>query len=188
MRLKEYDYSFPGWYFITICTFNKRNLFGNVTDGKMVLNQYGKIIEEEWLRTKVIRKNVDLDYYVIMPNHFHGTIIIKATIENVGATRRVAQKKEERAIHRIAPTNDSITLQSGSLGAIVGQFKSNVTKRIRKSIRNREIKIWQSNYYEHIIRNDLDLQNIRQYIELNPLRWELDKYFNLKSTSDRFLL
>jgi REP element-mobilizing transposase RayT len=146
----------------------------------MVLNKYGKIVEEEWLMTKEIRMNVELDYYVVMPNHFHGIINKEQTtdnknITNVGATRRVAQIPVERAIQRIAPTKEKLTLQSGSLGAIIGQFKSKVTKRIIIE-GNREFK-WQRNYYEHIIRNDTDLYNIRRYIELNPLKWELDEYY-----------
>jgi REP element-mobilizing transposase RayT len=154
----------------------------------MILNKLGKVVEEEWMRTKEIRKNVDLDYYIIMPNHLHGIIIIEQSIEknnfksasntteNVGATRRVAQKEEDGAIQRIAPTKE--TLIPNSLGSIIGQFKSKVTKRLREISGNSDLKIWQRNYYEHILRNEIDLQNIRKYITLNPLRWEIDEYFN----------
>jgi REP element-mobilizing transposase RayT len=206
VRLKEYDYSFPGWYFVTICAYERNYLFGNIKNGKMILNDSGNLVGEEWIRTKKIRKNVDLDYYVIMPNHLHGIIIIigrgelnspandntgrmqyaptnikfkspSQTINNVGATRGVVQDKQDRAIQRIAPTKQ--TLIPNSLGSIIGQFKSRVTKRLRESSGNPELKIWQRNYYEHIIRNDLDLHNIRNYIENNPLKWELDEYYNL---------
>lgn len=176
----------------------------------MILNELGNVVEEEWIRTKEMRKNVDLDYYVIMPNHSHGIIIIEQaiencrdelnsptgdesgriqyaptknnfkspshTIENVGATRRVAQGRDDRAIQRIAPTKQ--TLISNSLGSIIGQFKSKVTKRIREFPGNSELKIWQRNYYEHIIRNEIDLHNIRQYITHNPLKWEIDEYYS----------
>ena len=87
IRLKEYDYSFPGWYYVTLCTYNRTNLFGKVVNGKMMLNDSGKIVEEEWLKTKQIRSNVDLDDYVIMPNHFHGIIISEQSNEYVEATR-----------------------------------------------------------------------------------------------------
>jgi len=97
------------------------------------------------------------------------------TIDDVGATRRVAQNKEDRAIQRIAPTKE--TLIPNSLGSIIGQFKSKVTKRLREFPGNSELKIWQRNYYEHIIRNELDFQNIRQYINLNPVKWEIDEYY-----------
>jgi len=181
------------------------------------------------------RINVDLDYYVIMPNHLPGIIIIDQAIEknnfkspsktiedvgasrpiestnlqgrgelnspkkvdsgriqyvpmknkfkspshtteNVGATRRVAQNKDDGAIQRIAPTKQ--TLIPNSLGSIIGQFKSKVTKRLRELSGNSDLIIWQRNYYEHIIRNEIDLQNIRQYISFNPLKWEIDEYFN----------
>ena len=142
----------------------------------MLLNNLGKIVEEEWLKTKQIRTYVDLDYYVIMPNHFHGIIIVEQSNDNVGATRRVARNNEERAIQRIAPTKQ--TLISNSLGSIIGQFKSRVTKKLRELSGDPELKIWQRNYYEHIIRNDLDLYNIRKYIEDNPLKWDLDEYYD----------
>jgi putative transposase len=176
IRLSEYDYSFPNWYYITICTYERRNLFGKINNDKLILNKLGKVVEEEWIKTKEIRKYVDLDYFVIMPNHLHGIIIIEQSIEDVGATRRVAQNKEDRAIQRIAPTKK--TLISNSLGSIIGQFKSKVTKRLREISGNSDLKIWQRNYYEHIIRNEIDLQNIRKYITLNPLKWEIDEYFN----------
>jgi len=98
------------------------------------------------------------------------------TTENVGATRRVAQNKDDRAIQRIAPTKQ--TLIPNTLGSIIGQFKSKVTKRLRELSGNPDLKIWQRNYYEHIIRNEIDLQNVRQYISFNPLKWEIDDYFN----------
>lgn len=176
IRLSDYDYSVPSWYYITICTYGRRKLFGEINNGKMIMNKFGNVVEEEWIRTKVIRKNVDLDYYVIMPNHLHGIIIIEQSIENVGATRRVAQKEEDGAIQRIAPTKQRLI--SNSLGSIIGQFKSKVTEKLREISGNSDFKIWQRNYYEHIVRNEIDLQNIRQYISLNPLKWEIDEYYN----------
>ena len=173
IRLKEYDYSTPWWYYITLCTYERINLYGKVINGKMILNESGKIVEEEWLKTKEIRTNVDLDYYVIMPNHLHGIIIING--------RGELNSPEEDNTGRIqyAPTNIKIKSPSQSLGAIVRGFKSAVTKRLRGLSVNPGLKVWQRNYYEHIIRNDLDLHNIQQYIELNPLKWELDEYYNL---------
>jgi len=183
IRLKEYDYSFPGCYYVTICAHGKNNLFGKIKNGNVTLNNIGKIVEEEWTKTKEIRKNVDLDYYIIMPNHLHGIIILNGRgelnspkgngerssqiKENVGATRWVARDKEEKAIQRIAPTKE--TLIPNSLGSIIGQFKSTVTKRLRKLSGDPKLIVWQRNYYEHVIRNELDLHNIRQYILNNPL-------------------
>ncbi|OFY61219.1 MAG: hypothetical protein A2V50_01945 [Bacteroidetes bacterium RBG_19FT_COMBO_42_10] len=172
IRLQEYDYTFPGWYYITICTDERKNLFGIITNGKMIHNRAGNILEEEWIRTKEIRKNIDLDYYVIMPNHLHGIIIINSRGES-----NSPQDKTGRM--QYAPTNVKFKSPSQSLGAIVRGFKSAVTKRLREISGNPELKIWQRNYYEHIIRNDLDLHNIRQYIENNPLKWEIDEYYYL---------
>jgi len=78
IRLRKYDYTEPNWYYITICTHDRENIFGKIQRSKMILNEFGKIVDEEWLKTKEIRKNIDLDYYVIMPNHFHGIIIIES--------------------------------------------------------------------------------------------------------------
>lgn len=163
IRLNEYDYSFPNWYYITICTYEKRNLFGKINNGKMILNKLGNVVKEEWMRTKEIRKYVDLDYYVIMPNHLHGIIIIEQSIGN-GRGELNSPVKNESGRIRYAPTNN--------------KFKSSVTKRLREFSGNSNLKIWQRNYYEHIIRNELDLQNIRKYISLNPIKWEIDEYFN----------
>ncbi len=166
IRLKEYDYTNPNWYYITICTHNKKCFFGEIKEEKMLLNNPGKIVEEEWLKTREIREYIDLDNYVIMPNHFHGIIIESS----VGATRWVAPQAPQ------APTAlKATTLQPCSLAAIIGQFKSKVTKRI-KQIGIHNFK-WQRNYYEHIIRNEEDLFRIRKYIELNPLKWKSDKYY-----------
>jgi REP element-mobilizing transposase RayT len=201
-RLSEYDYSFPNWYYITICTHERRNLFGNIKNGKMILNKFGNVVEEEWTQTKELRKYIDLDYYVIMPNHLHGIIIIEQSIEknnfqspshtteNVGATCRIeptdlqgrgelnSPTGDNSGRIQYAPTNNKFKSPSHSLGAIVRGFKSSVTKRLREISGNSDLNIWQRNYYEHIIRNEIDLQNIRKYITLNPLKWEIDEYFN----------
>ena len=165
IRLKEYDYSEPNWYYITICTHDKKNLFGEMKNGKMVLNDFGKIVNEEWVKTKELRQNVDLDNYVIMPNHFHGILII-----------------ERRDTARCVPTKVSDNckfgeMQAGSLSAIIRSFKSAVTKRINELRNVHGKEIWQKGFYEHIIRNENDLYNIRKYIELNPLKWEIDQYY-----------
>jgi putative transposase len=176
IRLSECDYSFPNWYYITICTHERRNLFGEIKNGKMILNKIGLMVDEEWLRTKEIRKYVDLDYYVIMPNHLHGIIIIEQSIEN-GRGELNSPTRDESGRIQYAPTKNKFKSSSHTLGAIVRGFKSSVTKRVREFPGNSELKIWQRNYYEHIIRDELDLQNIRQYITLNPLKWEIDEYF-----------
>ena len=160
---------------MTIVVKDRQSLLGEIVDDKVCLNQIGKIVEEEWLKTPFIRPNVELDDYVIMPSHLHGILIIG---ETVGATRGVAQNenkptsKSTRATFQVAPTK---TLESGSLGAIIGQFKSKTAKRINALRGTPGIPVWQRNYYDHIIRNDADLHRIRTYIRNNPLKWALDE-------------
>ena len=160
IRLKGYDYSAPGAYFVTICTHNREPLFGWIVDGEMVLNEYGQIVWKEWFRTAQVRSNVALfeDEFIVMPNHIHGIIWI------VEATRRVA------------PTDGPRGPLSGSLGAIIAQYKSIVTKRINAVRGTPGASVWQRNYYEHIIRTERALDAIRRYIAENPLRWHLDRY------------
>jgi putative transposase len=164
IRLKGYDYTQSGAYFVTLCTYQREEIFGTVVEGEMRLNPFGEIVREEWLKTAQIRSNVELheDEFVIMPNHIHGIIWIVES-PSVGATRRVA------------PTNEPRTLVSGSLGAILGQFKSITAKRINVLRGMRGVTVWQRNYYEHIVRNEDELKNFWNYIDINPLRWQEDQ-------------
>lgn len=177
IRLKGYDYTRAGWYFITICVQNRECLLGAIRNGEMVLNDYGKIAAGEWVKTAEIRANITLDAHVVMPNHLHGIIVINP--DGVGATGHVG------AIGPVAPTTFPITptsdsspiprLYPNSLGAIIGQYKSVVTKKIRKT--GLPGFKWQRDYYEHIIRAETDLQRIREYIQTNPARWREDSLF-----------
>ncbi|MCJ7459754.1 MAG: transposase [candidate division Zixibacteria bacterium] len=162
IRLKEYDYSQPGAYFVTICVHGFKNILGSIANGEVRLNKYGRVIRDEWLRTMELRPNVLMDEYVVMPNHFHGIIMI-IDDTTVGATRRVAP----------TTTTKPTTLKSNAIGSIIGQIKSASTKRIRKM--GLEYFRWQRNYYEHVIRNEDKLHKIRQYIHTNPLKWHLDR-------------
>lgn len=167
IRLKEYDYRRAGAYFITICSWNNECLFGSISDGKIQLNEYGQIVNVEWLQTGVVRPNVKLDTFIVMPNHIHGIIILNEdarTIQPVVGSPR-----------RVAPTGRPNGPVSGSIGAIVGQYKSIVTKRINKMRNTTGFNIWQRNYYEHIIRNENELNRIREYIINNPTRWAEDE-------------
>jgi putative transposase len=165
IRLKGWDYSQAGGYFITICTRDRACLFGNVRDGQMRMNDKGRIAHSEWFKTAELRSSVRLsdDEFVVMPNHIHGIIWI---VDDVGATRRVAPI-DMRANNPHSP-------QSGSIGAIIGQYKSAITKRINALRGTRGSSVWQDNYYEHIIRNEKSLNCIRQYILDNPSRWAFD--------------
>ena len=153
IRIPGFDCSQPGIYFVTVCSHRRMPMFGEVVDREVVLKAIGRIVEAEWLRTEKIRSGVSLDRYIVMPNHLHGILMF-----SVGATRRVA------------PTET--TLQPGSLGAVMAQYKSMVTKRINILRGMSGVSIWQRNYYDRIIRDDAEMNRIHRYIELNPIAWE----------------
>lgn len=159
-RLKEFDYSSNYWYYVTINTKNHREFLGEVKDGKVILNNFGKIVDEEWNNISQIRSGVDLDYYVIMPNHSHGIIIVN-------------QSSELKTVktHRDASLRNDVCINS--LSNIIRGFKGATTKRIHQA-GCLEFK-WQSRFYDHIIRSEKDLMRIREYIILNPLKWNIEK-------------
>jgi REP element-mobilizing transposase RayT len=161
-RLKNWDYSNPWWYYVTINTRNHICYFGYVVNGKMILNELGKIAEQEWLKTAEIRKNVELDYYVIMPNHIHGIIIINDDVE----TRRGVSLQSENENKFSKPIKNSLSV-------IINQFKGSVKRWSNKNYY--EFFQWQPRFYDRIIRNEKELHHIHRYIEQNPLMWDLEK-------------
>ena len=163
IRLKGYDYSQAGFYFVTICCHQRQRLFGKIVNGAIQLNKYGEIVEDEWLKSSIIRQEIELDEYVVMPNHFHGIVIINP----VGVNCR--SPLPSSAI----PTHPS--MKPRSLSSIMAGFKSAVTKKINIIRHAPGTPVWQRNYYEHIIRNERALNNIRQYIINNPLSWHQDQ-------------
>ena len=163
IRLKGYDYSQSGIYFVTSCSFDRLEIFGSVKYDRVELSAAGEIVQEEWWVTEKLRKRVLLDEFIIMPNHIHGILAISGDIKTAGG--RVAPASPVRS--RLSPN---------SLGSIIGQFKSQCTKRIRKLLNKPNLSVWQRNYYEHIIRNDRELERIQKYIRLNPLSWHHDRY------------
>ncbi len=167
-RKKGYDYSQSGLYFITICTENKIHLFGKITNGEMQLNNEGKIVAKEWIKTAKIRNEVELDKWTIMPNHFHS--IIKITQRRGTACR--AHLPTQQFTH---PTQQYANPIPYSLPTIIRSFKSAVTKGINELNNHPGTKLWQRNYWEHIIRNDDELYRIRQYIMRNPINWQKDR-------------
>lgn len=168
LRLKGYDYSQNGAYFVTICAYRHANLFGLVDDSVFLPSAIGGIIAEEWARTAVLRPYVGLDAFVVMPNHLHGIIAIFR--EDNSANQRIAPA--------VNPARKAGELRAGSLGAIVGRFKSSVTRRVHGISKYSNLVVWQRNYYDHIIRNETSLANIREYIALNPSRWTEDVYYS----------
>jgi len=156
LRLPAYDYSQGGAYFITICAHERRCLFGRVADSQMQVNAIGALIEEEWFRSPTIRRIV-LDAFVVMPNHVHGIVLI----DSVGATS--------------SSPGPASGPRRGSLSSFVGSFKAAVTRRIKTLSLLPDSRVWQRNYYEHIIRDDKSLDAIREYIDSNPANWANDR-------------
>ncbi len=173
IRIKGYDYSATGMYFITICTWNHLHLFGEIQNDRMIIDKYGKIAEKEWFKTGELRNNIKLHEYIIMPNHFHGIIEIVNchSLDCRGTARRAL--KDFRASTKEQFGKPS----SNTIPTIIRSFKGAVTKRIRELENNSGLNIWQKNYYEHIIRNEDSYLKISEYILTNPLKWRLDKYF-----------
>jgi len=168
-RYKDYDYSLPGYYFITICSYEMKHSFGCVNNCKMIPNDTGVIVNNCWNEIQNHYKNVELDYYQLMPNHFHGIVIIDSPIENVGDGSPVPQQKTEREGKPFAYD------KSVSLSDIIGYFKFQSTKAINELSKNTGNKIWQRSFYDHVIRNEKELYEIRKYIEQNPVKWDLEK-------------
>jgi len=136
----------------------------------MKLNHWGRLVIKEWLQTPEVRPYIELDAFVVMPNHFHGVFLLhefKDVTKREGATHRVAPTLKDRPSGPV----------SASVGAIIGQFKSRVTKRINDLRQKPGGPIWQRNYYEHVIRDDDDLNRIREYVENNPARWLEDENY-----------
>ena len=140
----------------------------------MMPNVIGKIIAEEWCRTAQLRRYVTLDAFIVMPNHLHGIIAISCE-DN-------PENQQSAPDDTINPTSGK--LQAGSLGAIIGRFKGSVTKRVHEFPKYGNLRVWQRNYYDHIVRNEKSLDDIRRYILMNPSRWTEDAYY-FRSGSER---
>ena len=197
--MKDYDYTATGYYFVTICIQNRECIFGDIINGEITLNEIGEIARQCWKDIPEHFTNVELDWYVIMPNHVHGIIIIEnhrrgvkfnaptnnnsqyhsetysdERIENVGVQNfEPLRNNPKPKIHRYQ------YIIPGSIGSIIRSFKSAVTRWCGKnSFRNFR---WQRNFYDHIIRNKNELFHIRQYMINNPLNWHLDNHHPINS-------
>lgn len=162
LRLKGYDYSQPGGYFITICTHKKECLFGDVKEEKVVLSSTGQVASEFWLAIPRHFKNVELDEFVVMPNHVHGIIVL---IDQCGGVKFNAPTKDRDYYSRISP-------KQGAIPLIVRTYKSAVSTWCKQN--RHENFEWQRNYYDHIVRDEKDLAQVREYIANNPMKWDLD--------------
>jgi putative transposase len=178
IRLKGYDYSQAGLYFLTICVKNTECLFGNITDGKMRLNPIGEIAQAEWLKTAEIRANIRLHESVIMPNHMHSII----EIISVGADclrpidNHDLQSIDEMGSRSMVQSEEGRMQSAPTLGDIVKGYKSAVTRRINELRDTPGGVVWLRNYYEHIIRDESAYLYIAEYVQTNPQRWQQDKF------------
>ena len=239
IRLQGYDYSQPGAYFITIVTHNRQCLFGNIVDGEMMLNEFGVLVKNEWLKTGIIRPNIVIDAFVVMPNHLHGILIItgnddgrgfrggggRDTLQRVSTTKSDMESNTKSDMESDMESDTKSDMESdtksemesdtksemesdtgmgtktieqfgkptkNSIPTIVRLFKSTTTKQINQLRRDTLQRVstpmqrvsttpmqplWQRNYYEHIIRNEIELNRIRQYIIDNPKKWRTDENY-----------
>lgn len=171
IRLPEYDYRSPGAYFVTTCTADRICLFGHVVDGRVQLNEYGRIVAEEWYRTEEVRDRVVIDTFVVMPNHTHGVIVITDPPDadpGRGSSPTTPYQDEP-------PDRTFGGAIAGSLSTIMRQFKSMVTKRVNRLRDTPGAAVWQRNFYERVVRNRDELDRIREYIRRNPAQWHRDR-------------
>ena len=147
IRLKGYDYSQPGAYFITVCTHNRKPVLGRIMDAKMELSDYGRIVSARWLNLPRHYSHLELNAFVVMPNHIHGILMFRST--------ELAKRH---------PVSE-----------IVRSFKTFSSRRINEIRDIPGIPVWQRNYWEHVIRDQESFKRIHDYILTNPLRWHLDK-------------
>ncbi len=203
IRLQGYDYSQPGSYFVTICTQNHECLFGDIVEGEMVLNDAGQMVQAVWDALPRHYPGIGIDMFVIMPNHIHGIITIQppdtepppptvgagpcacpadvpARPANASATGHPSPPTGQP--QGVAPT------KTMALAEVVHRFKTLTTKRYADGVKHHGWKpfpgrLWQRNYWEHVVRNERELHRIREYISTNPAKWELDRLYRPPSES-----
>jgi putative transposase len=157
LRLKDYDYRNDNAYFVTVCVKEHKKILGTINKQNVILNEFGKIVDASWTDLTNHYKNILLGEYIVMPNHFHGILIID---NNLGLR---------------ADLNSAPTQRCHGLPEFIRAFKSFSTRKI-KSINNAFSMVWQRGYYDRIIRNENELQKIQEYIINNPINWDEDEY------------
>lgn len=183
IRLSGYDYSQPGAYFVTICVKNRECLFGDIVDGEMRLNGAGIMVQQWYHELASHFADIQCGDFICMPNHLH------FIINNVGADRCVRpdflSQTQPGQTRRSAPTN---TTNSTNLSTVVQWLKTMSTNEYIRGVKHHgwlpfSEKLWQRNYYDHIIRNETDLHRIQEYIQTNPAHWKLDSLFQTPHTT-----
>jgi REP element-mobilizing transposase RayT len=163
-RLRGYDYSAPGSYFLTVCTKDRRYRFGDVVDGEMVCSPQGEIAAREWDVSIGMRRELLAHAFIVMPNHVHGLVSI---IDGPDAIQFEPTRLERR-------------MRPRSIGSLVNGYTGAVTTIIKNVLGDSTIEVWQGNYHDHIVRDEREFDTIYAYILDNPARWEEDR-FNLKN-------
>jgi putative transposase len=157
MRLRDYDYAQNGAYFITVCVAQRLCLFGDITHGVMCCSTVGEVVESAWNDLPNHTPGLILDTWVVMPNHLHGIVILPGEPLPEALSQTISRG-----------------MKPGSLGAVVGSFKSAVSRQVSADNLSLVRPLWQRNYFERIIRNDREFDATRRYIESNPARWAED--------------
>ena len=163
MRLQSYDYSQPGAYFVTICTHGRVCILGDVVDGKELLSGAGNVVRECWGDLPNHYPHVELEEFVVMPNHIHGIITLRDTGQDIATCRT-------RAGYKPAPTRQH------SLSEIIRGFKTFSGRKINQLRNSTGQSVWQRNFCEHAIRDEKTLAAVREYIVNNPAKWSEDYY------------
>ena len=182
IRLPGYDYSSEGAYFVTICTHERQHLFGEIVGGNMILNEIGKIVLAQWQKIPGRFMHVELDEFIVMPNHLHGILIINDW--NEGHPQGVPVRAGLAPALGLVHPSDEVFAYEGcapKLGDIIGAYKSLVANDCLKSFKSRHQtmgKIWHRNYYEHIITTDHEYEQIAEYIYFNPQNWQSDSEYS----------
>ncbi len=172
LRLRGFDYSREGAYFVTICTRNRECQFGEVVDGRMRLGEAGQVIQAVWDRLSERFPTIESDAFIVIPNHVHGILVLVG--EGLALPMRGAASS--------APTGSA----SSTLGNVVRVFKSLSAIGVNRLLSRSGLPLWQRNYFEHVIRSEESLNRIREYIETNPLSWEMDRENPERKGEDEF--
>jgi len=178
-RWQHWDYGSDAAYFITVCTKNREHYFGEIENGKMCLSHIGILADVFWHEIKNHSKNVELDSFVVMPNHIHGILILDGNNNDGNAVETTHALSPQQQSPQ--PTNGTIGHQrfqnqgKNTVSSIIGSYKSAISKHAN---RLGLIIDWQSRFYEHIIRDDAEYSRIAEYIEANISNWITDKFFN----------
>lgn len=182
IRLQKHDYCKPGVYFITICSSDRRCLFGEVRDSIMQPNLLGSCVQSCWQRLPHSFARLVLDSFVVMPNHIHGILVLQDSLEENEEGEAFGDRSQQvqELLPNASPLQPTLPrgTMPGSIGAIVQNFKSVSSRKICRIAPTSSRPIWQRNYHEHIIRNDNSLERVRHYIQNNPLTWAEDQLYS----------